>query len=61
MTTANTVILSTIKDLRHMLVLECQRLREAGKESDDMNMFCNAAVTMERLMTIVKDSDDANT
>ena len=61
MTTANTVILSTIKDLRHMLVLECQRLREAGKESDDMNMLCNAAVTMERLMTIVKDADDANT
>lgn len=61
MNTANETILSTIKDLRHMLVLQCQRLRENGKESDDMNMLCNAAVTMERLMTMIKDADDANT
>lgn len=57
----NTEILQKIKNLRHMLVLQCQRLREAGRESDDMNALCNAAVTMERLMTQIMDTDDANT
>lgn len=57
----NTEILQKIKNLRHMLVLQCQRLREAGRESDDMNALCNAVVAMERLMTQIKDSDDANT
>lgn len=54
-------ILQKIKELRHLLVLQCQRLREAGRESDDMNALCNAAVTMERLMTQIMDTDDANT
>jgi len=54
-------ILQKIKELRHLLVVQCQRLREAGTESDDMNLICNAAVTMERLMTQIKDTDDANT
>lgn len=57
----NTEILQKIKELRHLLVLQCQRLREAGRESDDMNALCNAAVTMERLMTQIMDTDDANT
>jgi len=57
----NTEILQKIKDLRHLLVVQCQRLREAGRESDDMNALCNAAVTMERLMTQIMDTDDANT
>lgn len=57
----NTEILQKIKNLRHMLVLQCQRLREAGRESDDMNALCNAVVTMERLMTQIMDTDDANT
>lgn len=61
MNTANIVILEKIKELRHLLVLQCQRLREAGRESDDMNALCNAAVTMERLMTQIMDTDDANT
>ena len=61
MNTANETILSTIKDLRHLLVVQCQRLREAGTESDDLNLICNATVTMERLMAMIKDSDDANT
>jgi len=54
-------ILQKIKDLRHLLVVQCQRLREAGTESDDLNLICNATVTMERLMTQIKDTDDANT
>ena len=57
----NTEILQKIKNLRHMLVLQCQRLREAGRESDDMNALCNAVVAMERLMTQIMDTDDANT
>ena len=57
----NTEILKKIKNLRHLLVIECQRLREAGQESDDMNMLCNAAVKMERLMTMISEADDANT
>ena len=57
----NTEILQKIKDLRHLLVVQCQRLREAGRESDYMNALCNAAVTMERLMTQIMDTDDANT
>ena len=57
----NTEILQKIKDLRHLLVVQCQRLREAGRESDDMNALCNAAVTIERLMTQIMDTDDANT
>ena len=61
MNTANIVILEKIKELRHLLVVQCQRLREAGTESPDMNALCNASVTMERLMTQIKDTDDANT
>ena len=57
----NTEILQKIKNLRHLLVIECQRLREAGRESDDMNMLCNVSVKMERLMTMIKEADDANT
>ena len=57
MNTANIVILEKIKELRHMLVLQCQRLREAGTESDDMNLICNAMVTVERLMALVVDDE----
>ena len=53
MNTANIVINEKIKELRHMLVLRCERLRETGNESDDLNQICNAVVACERLMSIV--------
>ena len=57
MNTANIVILEKIKELRHLLVLQCQNLREAGNESDDMNALCNVSVAMERLMALVVDDE----
>lgn len=61
MNTANIVINKKIKELRHMLVLRCERLRETGNESDDLNQICNAAVACERLMSIIVGRDHANT
>lgn len=57
MNTAYIVLLEKIKELRHLLVLQCQRLREAGNESDDMNALCNACVAMERLFALVVDDE----
>ena len=56
MNTANIVILEKIKELRHLLVL-CQRLREAGTESLDLNAICCAMVSAERLMTQILDAE----
>lgn len=53
----NTEILQKIKNLRHMLVLQCQRLREAGTESLDLNAICCAMVSAERLMTQILDAE----
>ena len=57
MNTANIVILEKIKELRHLLVLQCHRLREAGTESEDMNRLCNVSVAMERLMALLVDRE----
>jgi len=57
MNTANIVILEKIKELRHLLVVQCQRLREAGTESLDLNAICCAMVSAERLMTQILDAE----
>ncbi len=57
MTTANTVILEKIKELRHALVLHCEHLRKTGNESDDLNAICCAMVSAERLMTQILDAE----
>ena len=57
MNTATIVILEKIKELRHLLVVQCQRLREAGTESLDLNAICCAMVTVERLMARVADCE----
>lgn len=52
---ANIVINSKIKELRHLLVLQYEKLRECGCESPDLNQICNAVVAVERLMAFVVD------
>ena len=54
-TQANIVINSKIKELRHLLVLQCEKLREMGCESPDLNQICNVVVAAERLMAFVVD------
>lgn len=53
---ANVVINTKIKELRHLLVLQCEKLRENGMESIDLNQICNAVVAAERLMGFVIDN-----
>lgn len=53
---ANIVINAKIKELRHLLVLQCEKLREMGQESVDLNQICNAMVAAERLMAFVVDN-----
>jgi len=53
---ANIVINSKIKELRHLLVLQCENLRDMGCENADLNQICNTIVAAERLMAFVIDT-----
>ena len=60
MNTANEVLLSMIKDLRHALVLQCEALRTDDNESIDLNIICNSVVAAEILMAFIVDKDESD-
>jgi hypothetical protein len=57
MNTAYIVLLEKIKELRHMLVIQCEKARQAGTESHKLNLICNTIVMAERLMAQVVDDE----
>ena len=57
MDTGKIVLLEKLKELRHLLVLQCEFMRHAGRECHEINAICNAMVTAERLMTRLLDTE----